>query len=171
MASHLYRYGSELALLEDIVHDLQRYYVDFHDCFPVGLDGENVMPPQPGFGQITSQLASMRRFREELQLKTSNVLALVCIRYSFMELLLMTAKLVDITQVTNDRLLVQTSKAMHLILQATEAETKLSRRIARQSHRLAEEMKKDSVAMKTVSYALPSSRCFCGSVNHRRLPC
>ena len=74
----------------------------------------------------------------------------------------MIAKLVDITQVTNDRLLVQTSKAMHLILQATEAETKLSRRIARQSHRLAEEMKKDSVAMKTVSYASLSSRCFCG---------
>jgi len=54
-------------------------------------------------------------------------------------------------QAANDRMLVQNGKAMHLILQTTQAETELSRRLAHQSQVLAEEMKKDSVAMKTVS--------------------
>ena len=44
----------------------------------------------------------------------------------------------------------QMAKEMNKILEATQAETKLSRRITFQSQRLTEEMKKDSVAMKTV---------------------
>jgi hypothetical protein len=50
----------------------------------------------------------------------------------------------------SDRLLVQNSKAMQSILQATQAEAEASREVALQSQRLAEEMMKDSVSMKTV---------------------
>lgn len=78
----------------------------------------------------------------------------------------------------NDRLLVQNSKAMQVILRGTETEAKqsrnmaaqtqqltkemnnilkatqnetaVSRRLARQSHRLTEVMMKDSASMKTV---------------------
>ena len=50
----------------------------------------------------------------------------------------------------SDQLLVQNSKAMQAILQATQAEAEASRQIAVQSQRLSEEMMKDSVAMKTV---------------------
>ena len=54
----------------------------------------------------------------------------------------------------SDRLLVQNSKAMQAILQATQAEAEASRQIAAQSQRLSEEMMKDSVAMKTVGLLL-----------------
>ena len=49
-----------------------------------------------------------------------------------------------------DRLLVQNSKATQAILQATQEEAAISLQVAIQSRRLAEEMMKDSVAMKTV---------------------
>lgn len=39
---------------------------------------------------------------------------------------------------------------MHNIMKATETEAKQSRRLAVQSQKLAEEMKEDSIAMKTV---------------------
>jgi hypothetical protein len=55
----------------------------------------------------------------------------------------------------NDRLLVQNSKAMQAILLASQAEAESSHQIAIQSQRLAEEMMKDSVAMKTVRVLLP----------------
>ncbi|KAI9766516.1 MAG: hypothetical protein M1840_006473 [Geoglossum simile] len=51
----------------------------------------------------------------------------------------------------SDRLLVQNSKAMQAILQATQAEVEASRQVAIQSQRLAEKMMKDSVAMKTIA--------------------
>lgn len=50
----------------------------------------------------------------------------------------------------SDRLLVQNSQATQAILQATQEEAELSRQVAIQSQRLAEETMKDSVAMKTV---------------------
>lgn len=93
--------------------------------------------------------------------------------------MLIITQLVDNTQVTNERLLVDNGKAMQQILratqieaeqsraladqsrllttemkkilQATQAETQMARRMTAQSQRLTEEMKKDSAAMKTVS--------------------
>ncbi len=44
----------------------------------------------------------------------------------------------------------QLTEEMNKILQATQAETEMTRRVAIQSQKLSEEMKKDSVAMKTV---------------------
>jgi hypothetical protein len=48
---------------------------------------------------------------------------------------------------------------MQTILQATQADTKMSGQVALQTQRLSEEMMKDSVAMKTVILSLsPSSQ-------------
>lgn len=165
MTAHLHRYGSELTLLAEIVQDLKQYNTHFHQKFvDRGLRSDVAIDSiSRSLGQITTQLSSVSRFRDELQLKTDNVLAL----------------LVDNAQVTNDRMLVENSKAMQAILKATQAEAEQSRRMAVQSQqlteemnkilqatqeearmsrhmalqtqRLSEEMMKDSVAMKTIA--------------------
>jgi hypothetical protein len=82
MAAHLHRYGSELSLTSDIVQDLKKYNTDYHQTF---VDN-GLRPHHPtegleaiirGIDQISSQLSAIRAFRDELQLKTTNVLALV----------------------------------------------------------------------------------------------
>jgi hypothetical protein len=78
MAAHLHRYGSELALIQEIFQDIKSFQDEFHKTEHCGLrnPGRSEALSQ-GFGQLTSQLASISRFRDELQLKTDNVLALV----------------------------------------------------------------------------------------------
>lgn len=53
-------------------------------------------------------------------------------------------------QIANDRSMVSNGEKMHAILLATQEDAKMSREIALRSHEIAEEMKQDSVAMKTV---------------------
>jgi hypothetical protein len=79
MAAHLYRYGSELSLLVETVQDIKQYHVDFHQTFvDQGLRRAQTFESLSlGLGQIITQLSSISRFRDELQLKTTNVLALV----------------------------------------------------------------------------------------------
>lgn len=50
--------------------------------------------------------------------------------------------------------MVANGKAMHEIMKATQEEAKMSRSLALRSQELGEEMKRDSVAMKTVSAPL-----------------
>ena len=82
MTAHLHRYGSELALLADVVQDIKRCYDDFHELF----EDRKICTPNTsqslcqGIGLITTQLSAISRFRDELQLKTNNVLALVSLQ-------------------------------------------------------------------------------------------
>jgi hypothetical protein len=57
-------------------------------------------------------------------------------------------------QINSDRLLVENGKAMQAILSAMQEDANLGRKMAKASHALAEEMKRDSVAMRTVSQLL-----------------
>ncbi|OCK94767.1 uncharacterized protein K441DRAFT_659662 [Cenococcum geophilum 1.58] len=186
MTAHLQRYGSELALLADVVQDIKKYNTNFHHKFvDSGLrSAASFDLVSRSLEQITTQLSSITRFRDELQLKTDNVMAL----------------LVDNAQVTNDRLLVENSKAMQAILKATQAEAeqsriitvqsqqlteemnkilqatqeeaKMTRHMARQTQRLSEQMMKDSVSMKTIAlltaFFLPGTS-FAASPFHRYL--
>ena len=54
-------------------------------------------------------------------------------------------------QITNDRMMVLNGKAMHAILKATQEEAAISRDIALRSQQISEDMKKDSVSMKTIA--------------------
>jgi hypothetical protein len=47
--------------------------------------------------------------------------------------------------------MVANGKAMHEIMKATQEEARMTRNLALRSQELGEEMKRDSVAMKTVS--------------------
>jgi hypothetical protein len=82
MVAHLYRYGSELALLAEIVEDIKQYNRDFDQKFvDMGIrKAEAIDLVWRDLRHITTQLSSISRFRDELQLKTDNVLALVCYR-------------------------------------------------------------------------------------------
>jgi hypothetical protein len=79
MAAHLYRYGSELALLSDNIEGLKKYHDDAHLTLVLqGLRPKGGFKGvQAGFVEIKIQLSSISRFRGELQLKTDNILALV----------------------------------------------------------------------------------------------
>lgn len=50
----------------------------------------------------------------------------------------------------NDHMMVSNGEKQHAILLATQEDSKISRIIANKQGQLAEEMKEDSVAMKTV---------------------
>ena len=58
-------------------------------------------------------------------------------------------------QMLNDSLMVANGHSMRKILKATRAETRLSRRMAKQSQQVAVEMRKDSISMKTVRSPSP----------------
>jgi hypothetical protein len=79
MAAHLHRYSSELALIGEIVDDVRRYNSAFHESFvKLGLRPENGRDSvTAGIEQIASQVSALCGFRNELQLNTDNVLALV----------------------------------------------------------------------------------------------
>ncbi|KEF53866.1 uncharacterized protein A1O9_10268 [Exophiala aquamarina CBS 119918] len=165
MAAHLHRYGSEIKYIADTIEDIEWYNKEFHtDFVKVGIRSPQTLGSfMKSFGEITAQMTAISCFRDEMQQKIDNVLAL----------------LVDNMQAMNDRLLVQNSKAMQEILAASKEEAKQSRelaaqtqeltkemnnilkanqdetavlrRLAHQTHRLTEEMRKDSVSMKTVA--------------------
>jgi hypothetical protein len=131
MTAHLHRYGSELGWLEDIVSDIAQHRETYF---------RSIRATEPermtfGIAQIASQLGAISSVRQELENKTKNILAL----------------LFNNIQVSNDKLLVANGEAMNKMLKAARNEAFLSRRIADQSQKIALEMRKDSVAMKTIA--------------------
>ncbi|KAF2678699.1 hypothetical protein K458DRAFT_348121 [Lentithecium fluviatile CBS 122367] len=166
MAAHLHRYGSELRSLSEIMEHCRAYNKDFHEDFVrlrvrMGIDELGWI--LTAFDRAASYLSVISAFRDELQRKIDNVLAL----------------LVDNNKAISDQLLIQNSKTMQEILKATQAEaeqslsiatqtrhlteettkilhatqqeTKASYQLAAQSQRLTKEMMKDSGAMRTVA--------------------
>lgn len=79
MAAHLHRYGSELTLITGVVDDLRKYNQDYHQDFVDASlrPAEGLEPVSQGIERIKSHLSTIRTFRDELQLKTDNILALV----------------------------------------------------------------------------------------------
>lgn len=79
MTAHLHRYGSELALLTETVHEIAEFYNRLYQIFEVQrlTSANSYERVCQGIGLITTHLSSISRFRNELQLKTDNVLALV----------------------------------------------------------------------------------------------
>jgi Mg2+ and Co2+ transporter CorA len=87
------------------------------------------------FNGIASEFKSIRVFVSELESKTETVLGL----------------LFNNMRSANDRLLVANGDAMRQILAATSAEAKLSRKMAKQSQKMAVDMRRDSTSMKTIA--------------------
>ena len=83
MAAHLYRYGQELSTLTDLVQSIKQYHTTFNQVF---IDqgfrtAQTSKSLSRGLGRITTQLSAISGFRNELQLKTDNVLALVSVYF------------------------------------------------------------------------------------------
>ncbi|KAJ9620743.1 hypothetical protein H2204_012153 [Knufia peltigerae] len=133
MTAHLHRYGSELGRLADIFDHVGQEVVELYDHTGKGTRDDALQARLRqhtvlAMAQTRSQLQDINVFRQELEHKTQNILAL----------------LFNNIQVSNDKVMVANGKAMNRMLKASRAE-------ARMSMRLAEEMKKDSAAMKTIA--------------------
>lgn len=79
MAAHLHRYGSELTLLSDIIQDVKRYNDEFHDeLVRLGMRDKNALEDfMRGLDHASSQVSGISNFRDEMQQKIDNILALV----------------------------------------------------------------------------------------------
>lgn len=128
------------------------------------------MRTSQNFAQLESQSKQAKSFVKELEKKLQNILALVritfwtqCKQLNQLEqlknarenMLIRLNQLFNRIQIANDRSMMSNGEKMHAILLATQEDAKISREIALRSHEIAEEMKQDSVAMKTVSILAP----------------
>jgi hypothetical protein len=75
----LHRYGSELTQLSEIVQDFKWYNSDFNDEFVrLGLRHKDALEGLlRGLNHINTQVSSISKFRDELEQKIDNVLAMV----------------------------------------------------------------------------------------------
>ncbi|KAF2250075.1 hypothetical protein BU26DRAFT_518529 [Trematosphaeria pertusa] len=126
--AHLHRYRSELSSMEGITLDLASHYATI-------CDGDTANKVSQDFSQVLSQIQATSTFAKELEKKIQNILALLFNRI----------------QTSSDQLLVENGRAMHQILRATQDEARMTHKMADEQMQLAEEMKKDSVAMKTIA--------------------
>ena len=157
VAAHLHRYGSELKAIQDTLADIMHAYREFgksrHEDY---ANAEKLS--HTSFDQITTQVKQVKAFRWELEVKLQNILALVSFASCVLRVasvgMIDTTQLFNRIQITNDRMMVANGEKMHSILVATQEDAKISRLIALRSKNLAEEMKEDSVAMKTVGHLL-----------------
>ncbi|KAF4471171.1 hypothetical protein FALBO_1914 [Fusarium albosuccineum] len=135
VAAHLYRYLSELQSMKSIVTDLLADYKSVHHEEISSGKLDDLEEATRGYSMILSSVEATYQFAVELEKKTQNILALLFNRI----------------QINNDRLLVANGQAMQAILRAMQEDANLSRQMAKRSHTLAQEMKKDSIAMKTIA--------------------
>jgi hypothetical protein len=80
MAAHLHRYGSELGWFEGIVADLSAHHDRFFQTQSGRANKAETSAGQRlsvGLVHIAAQLKAVNTFRQELQYKTQNILALV----------------------------------------------------------------------------------------------
>lgn len=139
MSAHLHRFSSEILLLEETTLYIISEHANFFEkvlkprvTAPTAIgDDERV---KCGLQQLLSQVKSIEKFRLELLHKNENILELLFNNMS----------------VTNDQAQVKNGHKMQEILTATQQETKISQKMAKTSQKLTEEMKKDSLSMKTV---------------------
>lgn len=133
MSAHLHRYGSELLSTEDTVSDL----ISRHgQIFPTTTDSSaSVAQIELSLTEAKGQVRAAETMRSELEQKIQNILALLFNRI----------------QLSTDQVMIDNGKSMQGIMVATQAEATSSRDIANAQQQLTEEMKEDSIAMKTVA--------------------
>ncbi|VUC25168.1 unnamed protein product [Clonostachys rosea] len=135
ISAHLHRYLSEIKSLQGIVTDLTDFYESMYSDKEGGAEDEELEKANRGFQQVLSQIEASLDFATELEKKTQNILDLLFNRI----------------QINSDRLLVANGRAMEEILRAMRADTDIGRKMADASHQLAVEMKRDSIAMRTIA--------------------
>jgi hypothetical protein len=146
MVAHLHRYKTETDLLSEISGSLSKHcqcpctnQSNFKQGLPLSKSAEaqthHSFDSDPYFESIASEFKSLRTFITELESKTQTTLAL----------------LFNNIRVANDTLLVANGDSMRKILQATSTEARLSRKIAKQSQKMAVDMRRDSTSMKTIA--------------------
>lgn len=133
MSAHLHRYGSEISSTDDTIADL----IIRHEkaCNTAQDHTGSVAKIQLSLAEAKGQVKIVETMRLELEQKTQNILALLFNRI----------------QLSTDKVMIENGKSMQGIMFATQAEATCSRMIADAQQRLTEEMKEDSIAMKTIA--------------------
>ena len=133
MSAHLHRYGSELLSIDDTITNL---IVTHEQTFVTHTDAAgSAAKIEASLIEAKGQVRVAEAMKLELEQKTQNILALLFHRM----------------QLSTDRVMIDNGKSMQGIMEATQQEATSSRRIADAQQRLTEEMKEDSVAMKTIA--------------------
>lgn len=133
MSAHLHRYGSELLSMEDTISDL---IIRHRNAFSTSTNPvDSVAKIEASLAEAKGQVKAAETMRLELGQKTQNILALLFNRM----------------QLSTDKVMIDNGKSMEGIMVATQAEATSSRMIADAQQQLTEEMKQDSVAMKTIA--------------------
>lgn len=79
MAAHLHRYGSKLRSLSEIINDFKVYNLTFNNKFVAHrFRSEDSLGLMRTLDQACSHISAISTFRDELEHKIDNVLALVC---------------------------------------------------------------------------------------------
>ncbi|KAL9131757.1 MAG: hypothetical protein Q9217_000362 [Psora testacea] len=133
MSAHLHRYGSELSSTEDTISDL---IIRHGKVFGTVTDAaSSVAQIEVSLAEAKGQVRAAETIRLELEQKTQNILALLFNRI----------------QLSTDKVMIDNGQSMQGIMVASQAEATSSRMIANAQQRLTEDMKEDSVAMKTIA--------------------
>ena len=153
MVAHLHRYKTETDILEEIATSLATHC--HCSCATAHISGlptisqpnsskttvpdtkpshQDYQPRNPHLTLI-SEFRTLRTFLSELSSKAQTTLAL----------------LFNNIRTANDKLLVANGDSMRLLLQASSEEARLSRQMAKQSQKMAVDMRRDSISMKTIA--------------------
>lgn len=154
MVAHLHRYRTEIDILEEIATSLARHCHcscatgQISDPLTISqpnsrkttvpeinTSGQGCQPQSPHLLTLIAEFRTIRNFLSELSSKAQTTLAL----------------LFNNIRTANDKLLVANGDSMRLLLQTSSEEARLSRQMAKQSQKMAVDMRRDSTSMKTIA--------------------
>lgn len=154
--SHLQRYKAELQRTEDIVYDLQAMFRRLYRNEKLALLGEETSTGtmvDANLTAVTSQFSALRSFLLELETKTGTIIELVNTpQFCEKAILLTISKLSDVVKSRDDMLLIRNGSVIRNLLKSARRQARASQVMMKKSQRMASDMRKDSVSMKTVSW-------------------
>ena len=154
--SHLQRYKTELQRTEDIVRDLQTMFRRLYRTEKSAMLGEEMgteTTVDENLIAITNQFSALRTFLSELETKTGNIMELVNTPQFCEKVVLLTiSKLSDVVKSRDDMLLISNGSVIRKLLKSARRQARASQVMMEKSQRMASDMRKDSVSMKTVGW-------------------
>ncbi|SCV25249.1 uncharacterized protein FFB14_00142 [Fusarium fujikuroi] len=135
--SHLQRYKTELGAIEEIVADLQVVSKKLYSIKELALSKEESHSEavDENIATIRKHISGIRAFLFELEVKTEAIMGLLS----------------DVVKSRNDMLMVNNGSMVRKLLKSARKQSKASQTMMRESQRMASDMRKDSVSMKTIA--------------------
>ncbi|KAF5566750.1 hypothetical protein FPHYL_3692 [Fusarium phyllophilum] len=135
--SHLQRYKTELGATEEIVADLQVVSKKLYSITKPALSSEETDSEvvDENIVTIRKHISGARAVLLELEIKTEAIVELLS----------------DVVKSRNDMLMVNNGTMVRKLLKSARKQNKASQTMMRESQKMASDMRKDSVSMKTIA--------------------